>query len=135
MMDRSPSAPDSEAVGAVFAGLYDDEALAGEADLEGLAAAPPDQGGGLEAALGLGLQPARPRDQRVRVDVGLVLAAAAVDDDRGAARGDGHPAGTRDADVEQALSGELGQPLDPLDAPLQMRVEGEQIGAVDRQGL
>ena len=99
-----------------------------------LAAAAPDQRGRLEAALALHLEVRGPGDERVRVDVGLVLAAAAVDDDRRAARGDGDPAGAGDADVEQALAGELGQALDPLDAPLEVGVEGEQVGAVDREG-
>ena len=42
-VSRSPSAPDPEAVGAVLAGLDDDDALAGEGHLVGLAAAPADQ--------------------------------------------------------------------------------------------
>src|ERR1051325_7346545 len=108
----SPSAPEPEAVGAVLAGLDDDDALAGEGHLVGLAAAPADQGLGLEAALALHLEVRGPGDERVGVDVGLVLAAAAVDDDGFAPGSQRDPALPGDPGVPQALSGELRQPLD-----------------------
>src|SRR5690349_18203604 len=111
----SPSAPDPEAVGAVLAGLDDDDALSGERHLVRLAAAASDQRLRLEAALALHLEVRGPGDERVRVDVRLVLSAAAVDHDRLAARGQRDPALTGDLGVPQALSGELGEPLHPLD--------------------
>ena len=67
-----------------------------KADLVRLAAAPADQRGRLEAALALHLEAGGPGDEGVRVDVRLVLAAAAVDDDRGAAGGQRDPAGAGD---------------------------------------
>src|ERR1044072_7247038 len=131
MCPYSPSAPGPEPVGAVLAGLYDDEALPGEAELVRLAAAPADQGRRLEAALALHLETAGPGDERVRVHIGLVLAAAAAHDDRGAAGGQRDPSGAGDAHVEQALPGELGDALDPFDTPLEVGVEGGPIGAAD----
>src|SRR5919109_607743 len=114
----SPSAPDPEAVGAVLAGLDDDDALAGEGHLVGLAAAPADERLRLEAALALHLEVRGPGDERVRVDVRLVLAAAAVDDDRLAPGGQRDPALPGDPRVPQALPGELGESFDAFDAPL-----------------
>src|SRR5438874_1842174 len=131
----SPSAPGPEPVGAVLAGLDDDEALAGEGQLVGLAAAAPDQGGRLEAAPAFHLQVGGPGDEGVRVHERLVLTTAAVDHDGRAPGGQRDPTGTGDADVEQALAGELGHPLDPLHAPLEVRVEGEDVGAVDGERL
>src|SRR5882757_9434898 len=111
MVSCSPSAPDSETVGAVLAGLDDDDALPGERHLEGLAAAASDQRLRLEAALALHLEVRGPGDERVRVDVRLVLTAAAVDDDRLAPGGQRDPALPGDLRVPQALSGELGEPF------------------------
>src|SRR5690606_9296228 len=127
----SPSAPDPETVGAVLTGLDDDDALTGEGHLVGLPAAAADQRLGTEAALALHLEIRGPRDQGVRVDVRLVLPATAVDDDRLAARGQRDPALPGDPGVPQALAGELRQALDPLHAPAEVRVEGEQVGGVD----
>src|ERR1700761_6489187 len=127
----SPSAPDPEAVRAVLAGLHDDDALPRERHLVRLATAPSAQGLRLEAALALHLEVRRPGAQGARVDVGLVLPAAAVDDDRLAPGGQRDPALPGDLGVPQTLSGELRQPLDPLDPPLEVRVEGEQVGGVD----
>src|ERR1044072_230499 len=115
MVCRSPSAPDSEAVGAVLAGLDDDDALPGERHLVRLAAAASDQRLCLEAALALDLEVRGPGDQRVRVDVRLVLTAAAVDDDRLAAGGQRDPALSGDPGVPQPLPGELGESLHALD--------------------
>src|SRR5262245_46210412 len=92
MVCRSPSAPDSEAVGTVLAGLDDDHALPGERHLVRLAAAPSDQRLRLEAPLALHLEARGPGDGRVRVGVRLVLTAAAVADDRLAAGGQRGPA-------------------------------------------
>src|SRR6478672_7323311 len=117
MMSCSPSAPEPEAVGAVLAGLDDHDALPGERHLVRLAAAAADQRLCLEAALALHLEVRGPGDERVRVDVGLVLAATAVDDDRLAPGGQRDPALPGDLGVPQPLAGELRQSLDPLDSP------------------
>src|SRR5262249_29847087 len=125
MVCGSPSAPEPEAVGAVLAGLDDHDALPGERHLVRLATAAPDERLRLEAALALHFQVRGPGHEGVRVDVRLVLTATAVDDDRLAAGGQGHPALSGDLRVPQALPGELGEPLDAFDTPLEVRVEGE----------
>src|SRR5690606_13337749 len=111
--------------------LDDDDALSGEGHLVGLAAAAADQRLGAETALALHLEVRGPGDQGVRVDVRLVVTTAAVDDDRLPSRGQRDPALSGDLSVPQALSGELRQALDPLHAPGEVGVEGEQIGGVD----
>src|SRR5690606_33794572 len=101
-------------------------------ELHGLAAAPADQGAGLERAVHADVEARAPGDGGLAVDEGG--GAAAVEHHRGAVGGDRDPAGAGEGRVEQAARGDA-RALDALDVGLQVGVVGEDVGAVDGDAL
>ena len=79
-----------------------------------------------------GHQVGRPAHRRLRVDVRRLLRA--VEDDRLADHVDRDRPGPRHGGVEEAAAGHAGA-LGAVDVPLEGRVEGHQVAAVDRDRL
>src|SRR5215211_2998874 len=114
-----------------FGGLYQDPAGTLEGDLEALSAPAAREGLEGDVAPYVGPHAAAPGDGRVGVGEG---GGAGVQEDRLPVGGDGDRTGPLEDHVEEA-AGEPARALDPPYVPVDARLEGQDVLAVDRHPL
>jgi len=114
-----------------FGGLYEDPAGTFEGHLERLSGAAAGEGLERDVALDAGADVTAPGYRRLGVGEGGL---ARVQQDRLPVGGDGDLAGPLEDDVEEA-AGEPTSALDPVDVPVDARLDSQHVVTVDRHPL